>query len=223
MNVTIVTAVAAYLVAAFPSTPLHPHHPKSIVIGGAAGKVTISYFTVPFNAKHLKGKPSGFEWHLGGAQLNTEVPLRVGDVDVPAGEYSLHARLGDQEGVWNFVLQNREVARELQQARRRARNSETARAKYEELKKEAAKASLVLIAKDCKMAHEEHLNMLAINHGYIRTDRRSMDPAGGVEFSLRVSFGDLHRELKITEEFELGTTVEASSKKKDGDKKDSGK
>ena len=57
MNITIVTAVAAYLVAAFPSTPLHPHHPKSIVIGGAAGKVTISYFTVPFNAKHLKGKP----------------------------------------------------------------------------------------------------------------------------------------------------------------------
>lgn len=220
MNLSLVTAVVAYLVAAFPSTPLHPHHPKAIVVGGAAGKITVSYFTVPFNADHLKDKPSGFQWHLGGAQLNTEVPLRVGDVDVPAGDYSLNARLDDQ-GAWNFVLQDKQAAAEIRQAGRRARNSEAARAKYEELKEAADKAALVLIAKDFKMVHEEHLDMVAINNGYVRIDRASMDPASGVEFALRVSFGDLHRELKITEEFEVGTAVEASDKKvdkkKDGD------
>jgi len=213
MNISLVTAVAAYLLAAFPSTPPHPHHPKSIVIGGAAGKITVAYMTVPFNAEHLKGKEAGFEWHLGYAQLNTEVPLRIDEVDVPAGQYVLKARLGDAPGAWNFVLQDQKFSQQLQQARRRARNSDAARDAYEELQKKAKESELLLVAHDFKNEDDEHLTMVAINHGYNRESMRSMEPGGGVEFSLRVSFGDLHREVKIAEEFELGT-VEASDKKK---------
>lgn len=166
-----VLAVLLQVLAPFSASFEHPHHPQAIVVGGAAGSVTLMYMTVPFNADHLEGLEPGFDWHLGFPMVDTEVPLTVGDVQVPAGKYALNARLGEDEGAWDFVLKTRED-------------------------------EYVLPAKSFEAAHDEHLTMVIHHHGFNTTKRRTADPAGGVVFTLRVSFGDLHREVTITEAFE---------------------
>ncbi len=165
---SLLTAISAWLA--------HPHYSKAIVVGGAAGSVKILYLTEPFNADHLKGRRAGFEWHLGYAQLHTDVPLQVGEVTVPAGKHKLNARL-NEKGSWDFVL-----------------------GKLRRPRSEAAQGP-VLSATDFKAAQEEHLSMVAMHRGFATRSMRDPGPKTGVEFSLRISFGDLHRELAVKEVF----------------------
>jgi hypothetical protein len=127
--------------------------------------------TVPFNPEHLEGLQPGFDWHLGFPVLDTEIPLAVGDVTVPAGKYALNARLGE-EGAWDFVVKQRDGE------------------------------EYVLGASSFEAAHDEHLTMLVMHRGFSTARRRTAEPAAGVEFTLRVSFGDLHREVTLAEVFE---------------------
>jgi len=211
MNITILTALFPLLASGFSAIAPHPHHPKSIVLGGAGGKVVVSYFTVPYNEKHLADLQPGFQWHLGFAQLETEVPLVVGDTQVPAGKYKLNASLGDG-GAWGFELQDMETMEELQRAQRRARNSATAKAKFEKMKAEMGDSTIALGAQDFAMVREEHLSIIAMHRGFNRPDIQSEEPSSGIAFSLRVGFGDIHREIEFTETFEAAP-AEASAKK----------
>ena len=43
--------------------------------------------------------------------------------------------------------------------------------------------------------------MTVVHHGYQTVRAFSTEPAGGVTFSLRVGFGDLHREVDLAEVF----------------------
>ena len=77
------TAALSLLTSA---TTLHPHVPKVIAIKLTEGEATLSYFTVPFNAEHLKDLKPGFNWHAGFARFATAKDLKCGDKTIPAGE-----------------------------------------------------------------------------------------------------------------------------------------
>ncbi len=183
---------------------LHPHHPKAIRIGGAAGSVNITYFTVPYNETHLANLQPGFSWHLGFSTWKTDVQLQCGEVTIPAGEYKLDA-VHAEDG-WHFELSNLELAMAKMRARfTRGERAEAAQQRLAELVTELADSggteTYRLHADSFKADDEEHLAMYAIHRGYNTTQRMSETPASGAEFSLRISFGDLHREVSVTEVF----------------------
>lgn len=196
------------LILAFP--PLaHPHVPKALVMGGASGTVKVLYFTVPWNASHLAEVGPGFEWHLGYAVLATEVPLRVGDVELPAGSYDLDARLGQEEAQWDIVLHDRELRQLERTARRAERRGDTEAAEEARQRADARRQELgraaggwLLPARPFDAPEDEHLTMTAVLEGYRAAARWSDEPAGGIEFVLRVGFGDLHRQVRFEEDFE---------------------
>ena len=70
----------------------------------------------------------------------------------------------------------------------------------------------MIAAADFKAPQDEHLTMTLINRGFNTVRRGSAEPAGGVEFSLRVSFGDLHRAIDITEVFEKAEKSDKSGR-----------
>lgn len=173
-------SVLVSMSATLPPLPLHPHLPKAIVVGGAGGKATVYYFTVPYNPERLKGLQPGFQWHLGRAQLVTEVPLRVGDATVAAGKYKCDVRRGDTGDQWSLVL--------------------TAVPKKSDAGEMAKDYVVALQSKKGDAA--EHLTLSVINRGYA-TERVGSDVvAGGVEFALRIDFGDVHEELELAEVFD---------------------
>jgi len=211
---SIVSLLAQLLVAAAPAVMMHPHHPRAIQIGGAGGKITVTYFTVPYNPDQLTGLQPGFEWHLGFSMFNTEVPLEIGDVTVPAGEYKLQSRRGDSAGEWDMLLENPELAKaemgvffaqmggDSDRAKEAVARAEKAVAKLrEKLAKTGDDKIYVLGAKTFTAEDAEHLQMTVIHHGFTTTQRMSEDPADGVEFELHVSFGDLHRSVSVHEVF----------------------
>ena len=69
------TSLLALLAIALP--PMHPHVPKAIVLQGAGGKTTLTYFTVPYNPEQVKTLPNGAEWHLGYANLEVGMPMEL--------------------------------------------------------------------------------------------------------------------------------------------------
>ena len=101
-------ALVLHLLAPFSAVVEHPHYPKAIVVGGAAGNVKVMYFTVPFNEKHFADLEPGFDWHLGFSMVETEVALRAGDAEIPAGKYALNARLGSDGESWDLVLKSKD-------------------------------------------------------------------------------------------------------------------
>lgn len=197
----------ALLVAAV--YPPHPHHPKAVKLQGAQGMVTLTYFTVEFNPTHISELKPGFDWHIGFAQLNSAVDLKCGDVAIGKGDYKLNVRRGADADSWQAVLVPMTLARAQQAVRSAAR-------KGPEQEKEA-KAALELLQADMKQkgvvfetllpvskfdaAKADHLACYGIHYGYDAAERGSDKPAGGAELGFRVSFGDLHREVKFTEVF----------------------
>lgn len=201
----VVSTLLQFALAAFPFVTAHPHVPKALVIGGAAGKVTVTYFTVPYNPERLRGLKPGFSWHLGFAALRTEVPLEIGDAVVPPGHYKLNAKLG--ENGWNFELVDFQLAQAAMRAQfARGARAEQARQRYEELKKRLAGTGrdkvLAVAAEDYRAGEDEHLSMLAVLEGFTTVRRFSEEPREGVAFVLRVGFGDLHRAFSVREKFE---------------------
>ena len=205
---SLVSTALQVLLAVAP-TAVHPHHPKAANIGGAGGDIVTSYFTVDYNEEHLKSLETGFEWHLGFAMFRTEVPLKVGDTMVPAGSYKLQARLTDEPGHWNLVLKSRELAMAEMGVFFASRRGEDAVAEAEanlaKTKKKLAETgedkTYLLKTRLFDQEHEEHLRMTVLNHGFATVQRMSEDPAGGVEFELRISFGDMHHRVMCQEVF----------------------
>lgn len=215
MIIPLFLSVLVSVFATLPRMPVHPHLPKAIVVGGAAGKTTLLYFTVPYNAEHLKDLRPGFQWHLGFAQLKTEVPLQIGETTVAAGDYKCDVRRGDGGEQWSMVFVNAEYAtadRAWQRAkaglgrgRATEEDVEAAEAAVDAVQKKFDAGELVkeyVVPMQAKQGDAaEHLTLVAINRGYATVERFSDVAAGGVEFSLRIDFGDLHQELALTEVF----------------------
>ncbi len=196
-----------------PTSPvklLHPHHPKVVKIGGVKGNITLTHITVPFNEKHLADLKPGFTWHMGFANLKTEIPIECGDVKVPAGNYKLEMRRGKTNKDWSFVLSSQDLLaakNTLRRAERRGTDEEIEEAKAKlkaveaSLKKSGGDKNITLPTKAFKADDEEHLIFFAINRGWETNSRRTTDPRSddGVKGSIRVSFGDLHYEFGFKE------------------------
>lgn len=194
------------------STPVpHPHVPKAIVLGGAAGKVAIMYFTVPFNAEHLKDLKDGFVWHLGFAELDSEVALEAGGTKIPKGHYGLSARYTAgktaADGAWSARLVEWNLAQASNRMRRARTDEEKATvqaaidAAKAKLKEAGCPEEILLPLTKVDAKHDEHLTMRVEHSGYTSVARGKLEPEGGVEFTLRFSFGDLHREVALKETF----------------------
>ncbi|MHC4516732.1 MAG: hypothetical protein ACYTGW_22890 [Planctomycetota bacterium] len=193
-----------------PTNPkLDPHYYQAIKIGGVKGDITVIYFTVPFNPERLKGLKPGFGWHLGYASIKTDVPLKVGDTKVPAGQHKLNCRLNEDGKTWTFELQNGELVQAKLQVRRARRQGEEAVAKARDavaaveakLAKAGIPANIVLPTSTFKADDEEHMIMYAINRGWETAGIRQTKPRGktGVRGTLRVSFSNLHYEFGFEE------------------------
>lgn len=187
---------------------VHPHNPKALIMQGAAGKATVTYFTVPYNPEHLKDLDAGFEWHLGFAGFQCETATKIGGVDVPAGRYKMGVVRGETADDWDLLLEPWDVfqaQRGLQRARRggdvEAAEKALAEAKAA-LEEAGTPARIVAPTASVKGADAEHLEVVALFRGFDTAQMFSTTPAGGMSMTLRMDFGDLHREVEVVEVFE---------------------
>jgi len=187
---------------------LHPHNPKAIIAQGAAGTATVTYFTVPYNPEHLKDLEAGFEWHLGFAGFQCETATKVGGVEVPAGRYKMGVVRGESHQDWDLLLEPWDIfqaQRGVTSARRRGGDVEAAEKVLADakaaLEEAGTPARIVAPTAAMKGPDAEHLEMVAMLRGFDTTRMFSTDPAGGMSMTLRLDFGDLHREVEIVEVF----------------------
>lgn len=200
------TTLPSLLAVLFTALPigwplLHPHVPKAIVLQGAGGKATLTWFTVPYNKDQVANLPNGAEWHLGFATIDVAMPLVAGQTAVPAAKYKLNILRDGQGEFSKFVL----VPTELMAARRAQRGQEPDPAKIEAVKKDLAKRGiperLEIDAANSGGKDAEHLEFAVLNRGYETVERGSAVPKGGASFTLLADFGDLHRALELAEKF----------------------
>jgi hypothetical protein len=198
-----------------PANPVkrHPHHPQAIKIGGVKGDILVTYTTMPYNPERLKELKPGFSWHLGYAQLKTDVPLNVGETKVPAGTYKFNSQLNKDGKAWTLELQNLDLMQAKGQVMRaQRRGDEAAVTKAQDnvkmveakLKKAGISAVIALPTSAFKAEDDEHLTIHAINRGWTTAGRRTTDARGktGVRGSLRTSFGNLHYQFDFEEVIE---------------------
>jgi len=201
--------LAVCLVTAAMAVIYHPHHPRALKLQGAGGAVEVLYFTVEFNRERLEGLKPGFDWHLGFAELNTAVDLTCGDARIVHGRYKLNVRRGQNADDWSAVLVPSELWRAQAAVRRAQRSGEEAQ-KTAAAELEAVRTELQASGKSAEMAlplakvtadRSSHLELSGIHHGYDTAERGSSQPAGGMRCAIRLGFGDLHRELELSEVF----------------------
>ena len=164
---------------------------------------------MPYNPDHLASLKPGFDWHLGFATFETQVELTCGEQKVATGKYKLNVRRGDDKDAWSVVLVPFELTRAENGVRSARRNGEDAvkeaqaalEAVRADLKAKGTASETVLTITKFEAGNAEHLGMIGIHHGYDTVQRFSEEPASGMHCSLRVSFGDLHRELDLHEVF----------------------
>lgn len=190
----------------------HPHYPKMTEMACVNGKLSISWFTVPFNPEQVaKNKRPNYLWNRG-FTLKTNVALTSGEVSVPAGEYALGFQLDSKAENWGVVLLPAEgprLQRQLRNARRRGGDTAGIEAKLAAFKKKGLE-NLTLPCTVFEAKHAEHMSMSLTSNGYRVTGRRNPQPASGVDGEFRVSFGNLHTSFKFQEVFK------APEKKEDG-------
>jgi hypothetical protein len=178
----------------------HPHVPKAIVLQGAGGKTTLTWFTIHFNPEQVKTLPNGATWHLGFAALDVGMPLRAGATPIPVGKYKLDV-LRDAQGEFSELQL---VPMELLRARGR-RDQPADPAAMEAAKKALAARGVPelirLLAAKFDDPFAEHLEFFAITRGYETVERGSAEPKGGASFTLMATFGDLHRKVELVEVF----------------------
>lgn len=197
------------LLLLFASIPLglpvvHPHVPKAIVLQGAGGKATLTWFTVPYNKDQVATLPNGAEWHLGFAVLDVAMPLAAGKTVIPVAKYKLNVLRDGQGEFSKFVL----IPAELMAARRAPRGQKPDQTKIESVTKGLAERGIPerieLEAAKSAGKDAEHLAFAVLNHGYEAVERGSATPKGGASFTLFADFGDLHRTLDLVEQFGEG-------------------
>lgn len=178
----------------------HPHVPKAIVLQGAGGKATLTWFTVPFDAEQVKTLPNGKDWHLGFAALDVGMPLQSGATKIPVANYKLNVLRDDQGAFTELQL----VPLELLRARGR-RNQPADPAQLEAVQKDLAARgipeSIRLPASTFVDTDAEHLEFVVVHRGFETVQRGSAEPKGGASFTLMATFGDLHRKLDLVEVF----------------------
>ncbi len=163
------------LLALVISVLAHPHDNKAFVLAGAKGKATLSYLTLPYNPEAVKTLQPGTDWSMGNAQLNAQMDMTSGDVKIPAASYQLFVRRAQDGNFKEAVL------------------------------KPADGDAIVLPIKSFQAADEEHLTFKVVNHGYVTAGFGSTEAVDGTEFSIMMSFGDLHRRLDLKEVLPAGS------------------
>ena len=161
------------LLALVVSVAAHPHNPKAFVLGGAKGKATLSYMTLPFNPEAVDQLRPGSDWYLGNAMLNTQMLMTSGNVRIPPGTYQINVRRSEDGDFNQAVL------------------------------KRSGNDDIVLPIAAFEAAEEEHLVLRVMNNGYVSTGPGSTEPDDGAEFTLMMSFGNLHRKLELKEVLDM--------------------
>ena len=106
-----------------------------------------------------------------GIAFNTEMDLTCGEIKIPAATYTIGVIKSEDGGYKQASLSPRGGDR-------------------------------ILVPITAFMApEEEHLTVNVLNKGYTTNRPRSTQPVDGVEFAVRLSLGNLHRQLELKEVF----------------------
>ena len=81
----------------------HPHFNKTVTASVKGLELKLTYFTLPYNAKHLEGIKDGFVFHCGRAKLNIAGEMTVGSTKLGAGSYLLRAKAKSADE-WTLIL-----------------------------------------------------------------------------------------------------------------------
>ncbi len=155
------------LVASVPA--VHPHNPMAITFSGAQGKATLSVRTLPFNPDTVAAG-GNFSW-LGA--ITSEMDLMVGDVNVPAGAYSLNVPAAAGSAFTEAVFA--------------VRGGDS--------------ITVPITAFEAPEREHKDLEVVLINKGFTTTGMRSTTPSAGATFVMKLSFGDINRQLELKEVF----------------------
>jgi hypothetical protein len=100
-----ITAFAAslLLVCVAGTMVAHPHFNKTVTAAVKGLELKLTYFTLPYNAKHLEDIKDGFVFHCGRAKLNVAGEMTVGSTKLAAGSYLLRAKAKSADE-WTLVL-----------------------------------------------------------------------------------------------------------------------
>ena len=81
----------------------HPHFNKTVTAAVKGLELKLTYFTLPYNAKHLEGIEEGFIFHCGRAKLSLAGEMNVGGTRLAPGNYLLRAKAKSVDE-WTLVL-----------------------------------------------------------------------------------------------------------------------
>jgi hypothetical protein len=98
-----VLAAALLLVCLAATMLAHPHFNKTVTAAVKGLELKLTYYTLPYNAKHLEGIKEGFVFHCGRAKLNVAGEMTVGSAKLGAGSYLLRAKAKSADE-WTLVL-----------------------------------------------------------------------------------------------------------------------
>ena len=157
---------------------VHPHHPMAIVMAGVNGKVTFTYTTVDYNAKHKTSLKAGFVFRRGTIRMQSDIPLTIGGKQFEPGQFQLVPVRGKSNDEWTV---------RVGPPRRRGAAAVEATAPVE------------VAMKKVPGVHAKHLRVAAVCTGYRTAGRGSTEPAGGATGELHIGFGDLHQMVAIAE------------------------
>ncbi|MBM3802828.1 MAG: hypothetical protein FJW26_11040 [Acidimicrobiia bacterium] len=96
-------AASLLLVCVTGMIPAHPHFNKSVTAAVKGLELKLTYFTLPYNAKHLEGIKEGFVFHCGRAKLSISSEVSAGSAKIVAGTYLLRAKATSADR-WTLVL-----------------------------------------------------------------------------------------------------------------------
>lgn len=182
-------------------TAVHPHVPKAIVLQGAGGKTTLTWFTVPHNADKVAKLANGADWHLGFAALEVGMPLQSGDVKIPPARYKLDVHRG-QDGAFDTLVLTPVELQRARGGRGAPPDPERTAAVEKELQERGIPARIELPVVAVEEPAAEHLEFAVVVRGFETVKNGSAAPKGGARFTLLADFGDLHRKLELVEAFE---------------------
>lgn len=102
-----VFALACAATAQQPETHRYtsPEATSAILVGGK--KITINYYSPSMHGRKIMGDlvPFGKVWATGAntaTKITTEAPLRLGDLELPKGEYTIWTIPGEKE--WTLII-----------------------------------------------------------------------------------------------------------------------
>jgi hypothetical protein len=96
-------AVSWLLVCLASMMVAHPHFNKTVTAAVKGLELKLTYYTLPYNPKHLEGIKEGFVFHCGRAKLNVAGEMAVGSTKLGAGSYHLRAKAKSADE-WTLVL-----------------------------------------------------------------------------------------------------------------------